>query len=465
MEQIILSLIGFIIAVMILVTVHELGHFLVARAFGIRVERFSIGFGRPLLRWHDKSGTEYMIASIPLGGYVSLFGEKSKPITGSERFEAFSYQSVWVRMAVLLAGPFANFLLAIVAFWLMFIIGISSMAPVLGQVPKGSLADSAGLHSHQEIVSIEGKPTHSWEAVTIALVDALGKEQTVTLQTQEFTKNSSSVVVTDDNKSMATHTLDFTGLEKGGEHGDILKELGLIPFNPYPIILGKISAETPAAKAGLQSGDQVVAVNGSHLSSAKELRDYIQSHVGKTIHLEIRRADKVRTINVQPDSKTVDDKEVGFIGVELVTEQTPPKEYLRTERFNVQHAFTHAVKHTWDYISLTFSLLKKMISGVVSVKHLSGPITIAHVAGKTVTIGFEYFLNFLAIISISLGVINLLPIPLLDGGHLFYCVCELITGRPVSEHVQYIGAWLGGALLLVVMLLAFYNDLVRLFFS
>lgn len=495
MGHLLLSVFGFLIAVIILVTVHEFGHFIVARAFGIRVDRFSIGFGRPLFRWYDKMGTEYVIAAIPLGGYVSLFGEKATEITGSERYEAFCYKSVWVRISVLLAGPLFNIILAVIAFWLMFIIGITSLAPILGHVPKGSIADLAGLHQHQEIVSIENKPTHNWEAVSVAMVSALGKDHTVTLTVKEMND--------EENKTMETHTLDLSSLEKSGEHGDVLKDLGLVPFDPFPAVIGKVLPDTPAFKSGLKPGDRIVAVNRQPVASRMDLSEIIQANIGKVLKFEVMREPQIQAqtqaqsqiqqnnnreskqalksnkinkadkksntenehliIQIQPMAKQLEGKEVGFIGVEFVSPQKPPKEYLRTERFGVIDGFVQALKHTWEYVILTFSLLKKMIVGIISVKHLSGPIAIANIAGHTVSIGFEYFLNFLAVISISLGVINLLPIPLLDGGHLMFCVWELVTGRAASPQVQLLGAWLGGAFLLIITFLAIYNDLVHLF--
>lgn len=453
MSQIIISILGFILAIGILVTVHEAGHFWVARLFGIRVLRFSVGFGRPIFHWYDKTGTEYVIASIPLGGYVSLLGEKEKgqTLSGSEQYEAFCYKPVWVRMSVLLAGPLFNFLLAFLAYWLMFLIGISAMAPVLGKIPKDSIAELAGLRSRQEIVSIENKPTPSWEKVSMALLDAIGKEHSIDIEVRE-----------NKGKPLEKHTLDLTSLEKQGS-GDILKDIGLAPFDPFPPIVGRILPETPAAKTELEAGDRILSVDGHVIHSRSELNDYIQDRIGQNLELQIARQDKTLTMAIQPSSRTLSNgKTVGFMGIEFQRGLKMPPEYIRLEQYGFIESFGQALKRTAEYIVMTFEVLKKMLFGTVSVKQISGPIAIAQYAGYTVSIGFEYFLSFLAVISIGLGVINLLPIPMLDGGQLMYCVWELITGRAVSEQVQRIGLLIGGLFLAAITVLAFYNDILRL---
>jgi len=497
MSPILISIFGFILAIGLLVTIHESGHFWVARFFGIRVLRFSIGFGRRIFHWYDKSGTEYVIACIPLGGYVALLGEKEKgqAISGSDRYEAYCYKPVWVRMAVLVAGPCFNLLFAVLAYWLMFMIGIASMAPILGNAPQGSIAALAGLHAKHEIVSIENKPTPSWEKVSIALMDAIGKDHSVEIQVREGK-----------NKPLEKHILDLTNLEKQDGSGDILKDIGFVPLDPYPAIVGKILPETPAEKAGLQSGDRIVSIDGHPVHSRADLNEYVQSRIGENLQLQIIRQDKTLnqknisvqdktlsqgntledqdktlsqsnplvqdknleqgstlSITIQPISRVLENgKTVGFMGIEYLRGQKTPEEYVHLERYGVGMAFWEALKRTGQYTVLTFDVLKKMLVGTLSVKQISGPIAIAQYAGFTVSIGIEYFLSFLAVISIGLGVINLLPIPLLDGGQLMYCVWELITGRVVSDQTQKVGIIIGGGILMAITLLAFYNDIVRL---
>lgn len=457
MTHILISIIGFLLAIGLLVTVHESGHFWVARLFGIRVLRFSIGFGRPIFHWYDKSGTEYVIAGIPLGGYVSLFGEKGQVITRSEHHEAYSHKPVWVRMAVLVAGPFFNLLFAFLAYWLMFLIGIASLAPILGNVPKGSIADLAGLHAKQEIISIENKNTPSWEAVSIAVLNAMGKEQNLDIQVREV-KDSPEAK----DKPIENHILDLSSLEKHNSDGDVLKDLGFTPSDPIPAIVAQTLPGTPAEKAGLQTGDRILSVDNHPVHSRTELIDYVHSKSGEMVKLQVVRQDQNLSIDIQPMTKILDNgKSIGFMGIEFQRGQKIPPEYLRLERYGVVQGFWQALKRTSEYTILTFQVLKKMLVGTLSVKQISGPIAIAEYAGYTVSIGFEYFLSFLAVISIGLGVINLLPIPLLDGGQLMYCFWELITGRPVSDQAQRVGIVIGGGILMAITILAFYNDIVR----
>lgn len=465
MSQLLISIFSFLIAISVLVAIHEFGHFWVARRFGIKVLRFSIGFGRPFFRWYDKLGTEYVLSMLPLGGYVSLYGERDKEIPKEEQQWAFSHKPVFVRMLVLFAGPFANLLFAVFTYWLMFMIGISSVAPIIGNVNKGSIADLASLRPTQEIVSVENKPTHSWEAVSVALISALGSEKSISVQTKEMkTKNHHHENMSDENTSapnISSHTLDLSSLDKQSNEEDLLKEIGITPLDPYPPVIASVLENYPAANAGLKPKDLITAVNGHPVLTRGQVTELIKPHPGKIFHLEILRGQTKMNVNVQSVGKIDQDKNIGFIGIEFDRHVALPKEMQRLEKLGPFASLKQAVSRTTEYIILTFSMLKKMIMGVISVKHLSGPIAIAQYAGQSVTIGFEYFLNFLAVISISLGVLNLLPIPLLDGGHLLYCFYELITGRPLPEEVQIIGLWLGGLLLFSVMILALYNDLMR----
>lgn len=436
-----------------LVAVHEWGHFWMARRFGIKVIRFSIGFGRPFLRWYDKLGTEYVLSMIPLGGYVALYGEKETDIPESQRHQAFVYKPLVARMLVLAAGPFANFLFAIAAYWLMFTIGIASVAPVIGSVTPGSIANLAGLKPRDEIVSIEHKLTESWEGVSVALVGVLGTERTISLDTKSA-----------GNPSVTSHILDLSSLVGQTKEGDLLKELGITPLDPYPPVVGDAMSGYPAANAGLRAGDLIVAIDGHPVSSRAEVTDKVQPSVGETLTFDVIRDNesKPQIFKIQPVAKRLEDgKTIGFIGIEYDTKVAIAPEMIRQQKYGPWLSLKQAAKRTFDYTVLTLSMLKKMVVGSVSVKHLSGPIAIAQYAGYSVSIGFEYFLGFLAVISISLGVLNLLPIPLLDGGHLLYCFYELITGKRVSEQAQSIGMVLGGILLLSVMVIAFYNDIAR----
>jgi len=451
MSQLLISIIAFLVAISILIAVHEFGHFWVARRFGIKVLRFSIGFGRPLFRWYDKLGTEYVLAAIPLGGYVSLFGEQNQVIPPAERHLAFSYKPVWVRMLVLAAGAFFNFFFAIAAYWVLFILGVSLFVPILGNVPKDSIAGLAGLHSGQEIVSIEGHPTPSWEAVSMQLLAQLGEEKVI------------SVTVRDGkDKPLITKNLDIAHWTEGNSESG-LEELGLVAQDPVPPIVGNITPDYPAFKGGLQTGDRILTINAQPVSSRSEVIHLIQSRPNQSMSLEVLRQNKTVKLTLQPLARTSETgKTLGYIGAEFVPLREMPKDLFRVERFGPIDALSQSLDRTREQISLTLKVLKKMILGTMSVRHVSGPLTIAKYAGETASIGFKEFLNFLGVISVSLGVLNLLPIPILDGGHLLYCVYEIVTGRKLSQFAQMIGFWLGGLILVGFMILAFYNDLTQI---
>jgi len=450
--QVLISLIGFLIAITVLVGVHEFGHFWVARRFGIKVLRFSIGIGRPFFRWYDKLGTEYVLSVLPLGGYVALYGEKTGvSVPKSERHLSFSHKPVYARMAVLVAGPLFNFLFALIAYWLVLIIGITSFKPIIGPVAGGTPAELAGLRQGQEIVSIADTKTPNWNTVSVALMQAMGEHKMVNVTVHDLKSETPH-----------THSLDLAAMGESDGEGDLLKELGLTPYDPYPPIVGKLLPDHPALLAGMLPNDRIIAVDNHPINSRTEATDYIQPKINVPITLTIERGQETKTIHLTPVAKRLEDgKVVGFIGVEYATNQEPAKEFMYVERLGVFKALSEASKRTLHYTKLTFSMLKKIVTGELSVKTLSGPVAIAQYAGHTVQTSFVDFLSFLALISISLGAFNLLPIPLLDGGNLLYCLCELITGRPLSERVQTIGFWIGGMIILMVLIFVFYNDLSR----
>lgn len=485
MYQLLIAIVAFIIAIGLLVAVHEFGHFWVARRFGIKVLRFSIGFGRPLYRWYDKLGTEYVISAIPLGGYVALFGERGG-VPPIERPMAFGYKPVGVRMCVLAAGPAFNLLFAIIAYWILFLMGTTVYAPILGHVTKDSIADLAGLKAGQEIVSVEGKPTPSWEAVSIQLLSHIGEDKTIALGVKENAAPDNTVNNKETKHDKSTHlsnthpanisantnsnpieikTLDLGHWSDNASQGEWLSSMGLSPVDPVPPIIGKVLEGYPAAEAGLLEGDKILSVNNQPIQSRLEFVEAVQSKANKKVSLNILRADKTLNINIVPTSKVSETtgKEGGFIGVEFQTIKEIPQNLLRTERFGIFTALSKAFKRTYEYSIITLEVLKKMIVGQVSVRHISGPLTIAKYAGQTASIGFKHFLDFLGMVSVSLGIINILPIPILDGGHFMYCVYEFFTGKRVSEAAQNVGVMIGGILLLGFMSLAFYNDIINLF--
>ncbi len=452
MFQFLISALAFVVAISILVVIHEYGHFWVARRFGIKVLRFSIGFGKPLLRWYDKLGTEYVISSIPLGGYVAMFGERDEAVTKADRHMSFDAKPVWVRMLVVLAGPASNFLFAIVAYWLVFLMGITVFIPILGKVPMDSPAGLAGLHRNQEIISIDNRATPSWEAVSIELLRYVGEDQQISVKVKDRATHK-----------IETRMLDLESWGSDDSESNWLEELGFVPMDPFPAVVGKVLPDHPASVVGLQSGDRIVSIDGQPIYSRTDVVDQVQTHPGQAIPIIVLRGDKKLSISIEPLSKTLDTGEkVGFIGVEFVTLDALPVELSRVQRFSLWPALTKSIDKTVEYSVLTLQVLKKMVLGKMSVRHINGPLAIAEHAGKTAVEGMNRFIDFLGLISVSLGVLNLLPIPLLDGGHFAYCVYEVITGRRVPELAQKIGLWLGGSLLLSFMLLAFYNDITHL---
>lgn len=451
MLHVVISVFAFLVAISCLVVVHEFGHFWVARRFGIKVERFSVGFGKPLFRTYDKLGTEYVLSSIPLGGYVALFGERGQTIPRADQSLAFSTKPVWVRMLVILAGPLFNFLFAILAYWVVFLLGISVLIPVLGKVPANTPASLAGLHQNQEIVSIEDHPTNSWEDVSKELLHYVGEEKAIDLTV----KNRST-------GKLEKKVLDLSHWETDASEPNWLVSLGLTPMDPVPAEIAGLLPEYPAEQAGLQIGDVIVAIDGVAVHSRSDVAEMIQARPAKNIEVEVRRHDQVRKLMFETGTKENDDRKVGFIGIEFVQLTEYPQDMVRLERFGVLLSLQKAIKKTGEFSLLTLEVLKKMILGKMSARHINGPLVIADHAGKTVMMGLKKFLDFLALISVSLGVLNLLPIPLLDGGHFFFCVIEWVTGRSVPNLAYRIGMWAGGILLVAFMMLAFYNDLLYL---
>jgi regulator of sigma E protease len=446
MSQLLISLIAFLLAVSVVVAVHEYGHFWMARRYGIKVLRFSIGFGKSLFRWYDKLGTEYVISAIPLGGYVSLLGERGTDILPTEKPMSFSHQPVSIRMQVLAAGPLFNILFSILAYWLVFLMGVTQFVPILGNVPKDSVAALAGLKKGYEIVAIEGKETPSWEKVATELLGNLGEDKTIGISVR---KNEKSPV--------EIKNLDLEHFSDG-VHQDLLEGLGIKIQDPAPSIISTILPNSPAEKAGMFPKDRIIKVAGEETTARSEVINLIKANPGKAIYIEVLRGAKTVKLQLEPEVKEEEGKKIGFIGIEFAAIKEWPNQVARIQYYGPIEALQTSFKQTWHYLVLTFEMFKKMLLGKVSLKHISGPVAIATYAGQSINIGFQQFLSFLAMISISIGALNILPIPILDGGHILFCCIELIKGRPVSEATYNIGVWVGAFILLSVMALAFYND-------
>ncbi|MDF2488146.1 MAG: rane-associated zinc metalloprotease [Pseudomonas sp.] len=444
-------IIGTLVALGVLVTFHEFGHFWVARRCGVKVLRFSVGFGTPLLRWHDRQGTEFVIAAIPLGGYVKMLDEREGEVPAALADQSFNRKTVGQRIAIVAAGPIANFLLAIVFFWLLAMLGTQQIRPIIGAVEPGSLAASAGLAAGQEIVSIDGKPTNGWSAVNLQLVRRLGESGTL------------QVGVRDEGASTERQLpLELKSWLKGADEPDPIQSLGLRPWRPaITPVLAEIDPKGPAAAAGLKSGDRLLALDGQALGDWQQVVDSVRGRADSKVQLRIERDGQVLDIPVTLARRGEGKAAGGYLGAGVKGVEWPAS-MLREVSYGPLDAVGQGLSRTWDMSILTLESLKKMLFGELSVKNLSGPITIAKVAGASAQSGVGDFLNFLAYLSISLGVLNLLPIPVLDGGHLLFYLIEWARGRPLSDRVQGWGVQIGISLVVGVMLLALINDLGRL---
>ncbi|MEB0104324.1 sigma E protease regulator RseP, partial [Pseudomonas sp. CCI3.2] len=444
-------IVGTLVALGVLVTFHEFGHFWVARRCGVKVLRFSVGFGMPLLRWHDRKGTEYVLAAIPLGGYVKMLDEREGEVPADQVHQSFNRKTVYQRIAIVIAGPVANFLLAIVFFWFLAMLGSQQVRPVIGAVESGSLADKAGLSAGQEIVAVDGEPTSGWSAVNLQLVRRLGESGTIALQVHD---QGSTV----DSPRMLT----LDKWLKGADEPDPIRSLGIRPWRPaLAPVLAELDPKGPAQAAGLKTGDRLLAIDGQPLSDWQQVVDAVRLRPAAKISLRVERdgaqLDVPLTLATKTDSKAT----TGYLGAGVKGVDWPP-EMLREVSYGPLAAVGEAAKRTWTMSVLTLDSLRKMLFGELSVKNLSGPITIAKVAGASAQSGIGDFLNFLAYLSISLGVLNLLPIPVLDGGHLLFYLVEWARGRPLSDRVQGWGVQIGISFVVGVMLLALVNDLGRL---
>ena len=443
------SLGAFIIALGILVAVHEWGHFYVARKCGVQVERFSIGFGKPIWRKLSKSGTEYVIAMIPLGGYVRMLDGRIDDVPPHLADKAFNNKPVLQRMAVIAAGPGVNFIFAFFALWLMYLVGLQTVKPVVKSVEPDSIAAMAGMQNGDEIIKIGSRATPDWEAVNFELVSNIGDEKA-----QIVVKNSAGV------EKELTFTLTSWNFDPDSESP--LSSLGLTPFRPDPTLeVGFVGEGSAAQQAGLKIGDTLIAMNGNKLSSWNGLVDVVVDSPGERVALEIERDGQTQILHATIARRDTPQGQSGYLGVSPTFEPWP-EGYVFTHQYGIIEAIGRALDKTWRLMTLSVDMIGKLITGDVSVKNLNGPISIAQGAGTSAEYGLAYFLSFLALISVNLGIINLLPLPMLDGGHLMFFIVEWITGKPVPEAVQEWGYRIGGVLLFMIMGIAIFNDIARI---
>lgn len=447
-----------LIALGVLVTFHEFGHFWVARRCGVKVERFSIGFGKALATWRDKQNTEFVVAILPLGGYVKMLDGRDADISQQDLPNAFNQKSVWQRMAIISAGPIANFLLAILFYWFIFLAGERSLAPVIGDVKVNSLASYAGLESGMEIVAIDDVATSSFSSVSRQLFNFIGTSGEI-----PFT------IVYPNSELRYKINVPIDSWLQDAENPMPLRELGISPpFELEALKLAAVFEQGAGYAAGLRANDQLLAVDGRPITDVDGFIDSIAASAGVSLSIELQRLQEdqtpqIITLQVTPDSVQQEDGTVGQLGVQLTSAGHYPEELMRTVEFSVLSALVRGLRETYDNSVFVLSSLGKLVVGELSVKNLSGPITIAKVAGDSARAGLDNFIRFIAILSIMLGVMNLLPIPVLDGGHLMYSVIELIKGSPVSDQMQMLGYKLGFIMLVGLMVVATINDLMRPF--
>lgn len=456
MTDIALSILAFIAAISVLVAVHEFGHYWVARRLGFKVLRFSIGFGQPLLRWRGKDAdrVEYWISAIPLGGYVKMLDERESPVPAHERHRAFNNRPIPHRIAVLLAGPGFNFLFAIVAYWAMFVAGVPGLKPVIGAVAEGSVAAEAGVRADDMILSVGGRPTETLDDAMIAMLDDLLADARLDL------------VIRDPRGDVRSVELDVTGREAElTAPGALFSGIGIRPGPVMPAVIAGVEPGMAADQAGLAAGDRVLAADGQAIDGWEPFVEFVRKRPGESITLTVQRSGERLTIPVTLGGADENGTTVGRIGASRLLEFPPESiEALLTEQsYGVLESLRRGLAKTWEMSALTVRMLVRMVVGDVSVKNISGPISIAEFAGDSAQAGFNSFLHFLAVVSISLGVLNLIPIPLLDGGQVAYQLAEAVKGRPLSERALILGQQVGVFLLIVLMSFVFYNDITRMF--
>ncbi|EGL56022.1 putative membrane-associated Zn-dependent protease 1 [Methylophaga aminisulfidivorans MP] len=442
------SLIFFLIALAILIVIHEYGHFWVARRCGVKVLRFSVGFGKPIWQKVGKDGTEYVLAPIPMGGYVKMLDEREMPVSEEQAQFAFNRQSLAKRVAIVSAGPIANLLFAILAYWLLLVVGVSGIKPVIDDVRPASIAAEAGLHAGDEILQIDGNDTPTWNSVYKALIQKAEYGEKI-----DITVSSASI------KQQHSLILPQVGLE---QVGNILEQIGIEPLRPaIKPILGEVMPGSPAEKAGLKAGDMLLSAQQETIPSWNQWVELIQASAGKKLDIEVFQDGERIALTLIPE---IGEDGKGRIGAAVDASQTAIPQELQAElRYGPIEAIKYAVIQTWDFSSSTLKSLWGMITGKVSTDNLGGPISIAQIAGSSAEQGVMSFISFLAMISITLGILNLLPIPMLDGGHLAMFAFEAVRGKPLSDTVQVQIQKVGFLVLIMVMFIAFFNDLSRVF--
>lgn len=452
MVDILWSILSFLIAFGILVTVHEYGHFMAARQCGVQVEIFSIGLGKPLCHWHDKLGTRYVIALIPLGGYVKMLDTRIEDVPKEKYHLTFNAQPLLQRSWIILAGPLANFILAIVLAWCLYLSGVNTFKAVVVGTQAQSMVGDFQIDKPVEVIRVQGQPTQTFEDVQLALAHQIGRKDL----TMEFAE-----LENDTRQSKATFNIENWRLDQQ-QPTDLLSSLGFILYQPHVLpVIAKVLPQSPAEHAGLKSGDTLLSINQIPYQNWSQFVGELQAAKEAQVRIDVLREQQKYSFLIQAEMIEQNGVQRKRIGILPQVEPIPEK--MRTEvKYGMFDGFVKACAHVWDLSQLTLSMIKQLIMGTVSLNQLGGPVSIAQSAGQSFSVGWQSFVSFLVFFSVNLGVINLLPIPVLDGGHLLYNMFEAIRGKQLSEHIQEIGFKIGVAILFSMMAIALFNDMMRL---
>jgi len=439
---------SFAVTLGILVAFHEFGHFWVARRCGVKVLTYSVGFGKPIWSRVAKDGTQYQVGIIPLGGYVRMLDERVDDVPPEQKSVSFNAQSVYKRFAIVAAGPLANFVLAVVVLWLMFGIGVPTVKPIIGGVQPGSIAAQADLQRGSEIIEVGRVDAYDWQQVQLGLMSAIGNDQV-------------RITVKSPSGQLQQKQLDVSDWQFDPEKQSTFESLGIKVYQPDVYTeLAEVMDDSPASQAGLKTGDKINAANGEPIDSWQQLTEQIRQSPGKLLELSVERNGQAQQISVIPGERESASGVIGYLGVVPKTEPLP-EGYVFNHQYGIVGGFIKGTQQTWNLMVVSVQMIGKLLTGDVSVKNLAGPLSIAEGAGVSAGNGFVYFLSFLALLSVNLGIINLLPLPVLDGGHLAFFTLEWVRGKPVSEKVQDVCYRVGAALVFALMVIAISNDIMR----
>ncbi|HEU0197355.1 MAG TPA: RIP metalloprotease RseP [Nevskiaceae bacterium] len=449
MDNVLWSTGAFAVAIAVLVTFHEFGHFWVARRLGVKVLRFSVGFGRPIWRHVARDGVEYVVAWLPLGGYVKMLDEREGEVPEAERHRAFNRQRLGKRAAIVFAGPFFNLVLAVLLYWVIWVAGVPGLKPVLGAPSPTSAAAAAGLVQGDRVLAVDGKAVASWQALrTAVLRHALG-DKTLSLRVRHPDGQVGDVAV------------NLSRVRAGPQH--LFGDVGLTPFTPpIPPVLDKVLPDTPAQRAGFRGGDQLLSYDGVALHSWQQWVRFLQAHPGATVRVVVRRAYHDVPLNLKVGQTIRDGHVVGLMGAAVTVRPDLWQDLRIDQRLSVLDALPAALRETWQMSAVTLQMGYRVLVGDISVRNIGGPIQTAEAAGASARVGWIAFLSFLAFVSINLGIVNLLPVPVLDGGHLLYCGIEAVRGAPLSERAQIVGQQFGLVFLALLIGTVCYNDIASL---